>query len=109
LRGIQPADAAAIRFAAAFALAAAGLLVPAAVRPILVVAVIAALALWAAAEGFGEILSGSATDPNTGPLLVLIAAAFWPYPRSATSFIRSSVARIPVRLVRRRARPATLQ
>jgi hypothetical protein len=98
-----------IGFAAAFALAAAGLLVPAAVRPILVVAVIAALALWAAAEGFGEILSGSATDPNTGPLLVLIAAAFWPYPRSATSFIRSSVARIPVRLVRRRARPATLQ
>ena len=65
--------------------------------------------LWGTAEGFGEILSGSATDPNTGPLLVLIAAAFWPYPRSATAFIRSSVARIPVRLVRRRARPATLQ
>jgi hypothetical protein len=24
------------------------------------------------------LLSGSATDPNTGPLLVLLALAFWP-------------------------------
>jgi len=98
-----------IGFAAAFALAAAGLLVPATVRPALVLAVIAALALWVAGEDFGGIFSGSGTDPNTGPLLVLIALAFWPYPRSATAFIFSSVARIPSRLVRRRARPATLQ
>jgi hypothetical protein len=98
-----------IGFAAAFALAAAGLLVPATVRPALVLAVIAALALWVAGEDFGGIFSGSGTDPNTGPLLVLIAPAFWPYPRSATAFIFSSVASIPSRLVRRRARPATLQ
>ena len=50
-----------------------------------------------------------ATDPNTGPLLVLLAVAFWPYPRSATAFIFSRVARMPSRLARRRARPATLQ
>jgi hypothetical protein len=98
-----------IGFAAAFALAAAGLLVPATVRPALVLAVIAALALWVAGEDFGGIFSGSGTDPNTGPLLVLVALAFWPYPRSATAFIFSSVARIPSRLVRRRARPTTLQ
>jgi hypothetical protein len=29
-------------------------------------------------EQFGAIFSGQATDPNTGPLLILIAAAFWP-------------------------------
>jgi len=98
-----------IGFAAVFALVAAGLLVPVTVRPALVLAVIAALALWGAGEDFGGIFSGSATDPNTGPLLVLIALAFWPYPRSATALIFSKVARMPSRLVRRRARPATLQ
>ena len=98
-----------IGFAAAFALAAVGLLVPVTTRPALVLAVIAALALWVAGEDFGGIFSGSGTDPNTGPLLVLIALAFWPYPRSATALIFSRVARMPSRLVRRRARPATLQ
>ena len=75
----------AVGFAAAFALAAVGLLIPVATRSALVLAVIAALALWVAGEDFGGILSGSGTDPNTGPLLVLIALAFWPYPRSATA------------------------
>jgi MYXO-CTERM domain-containing protein len=32
----------------------------------------------AAGEHFGSLFSGSATDPNSGPLLLLIAAAFWP-------------------------------
>jgi len=67
-----------IGFAAVFALTAAGLLVPATVRPALMLAVVAAVALWVTAEHFGGILSGSATDPGTGPLLVLIAVAFWP-------------------------------
>jgi hypothetical protein len=40
--------------------------------------VAAALAVWVAGEDPGEILSGSATNPNTRPLLILIAAAFWP-------------------------------
>ena len=98
-----------IGLAAALALAAVGLMIPVTTRPALVLAVIAALALWVAGEDFGGIFSGSGTDPNTGPLLVLIALAFWPYPRSATAFIFSRVARMPSRLVRRRARPATLQ
>ena len=98
-----------IGFAVAFALAAVGLLVPVTTRPALVLAVIAALALWVAGEDFGGIFSGSGPDPNTGPLLVLIALAFWPYPRSATALTFSRVARMPSRLVRRRARPATLQ
>ena len=36
-----------------------------------------AAALWLA-EGLGGILTGSATDPGTGPLLALLALAFWP-------------------------------
>ena len=32
----------------------------------------------AAGEHFGSLFSGSATDLNSGPLLLLIAAAFWP-------------------------------
>jgi len=66
-----------IAFTAAFALAAAGVLFPATARPALVIAVIAAAA-WAAGEHFGQISSGQATGPNTGPLLILIAIAFWP-------------------------------
>ncbi len=30
------------------------------------------------AEAFGGILSGSGTDPNSGPLLALLALAYWP-------------------------------
>ena len=50
----------------------------------LLYALIAALA-WPArspeargARVFGGILTGQGTDPNTGPLLILLAAAFWP-------------------------------
>lgn len=37
--------------------------------------VAAATFIWVAGESFGGIASGYATDPNTGPLLVLLAAA----------------------------------
>ena len=33
------------------------------------------------ASYFGGILTGSGTDPNTGPLLMLLAAAYWPATR----------------------------
>jgi hypothetical protein len=35
------------------------------------------LLFWVA-EGFGGITTGQATDPNSGPLLILLAACFWP-------------------------------
>jgi hypothetical protein len=38
----------------------------------------AALTIWVVGENFGAIFAGSATDPNSGPLLVLLAAAYWP-------------------------------
>ena len=41
-------------------------------------AVVIAAFIWVVGENFGAILAGSATDPNTGPLLVLLAAAYWP-------------------------------
>jgi hypothetical protein len=47
------------------------------VRPVLVLAILAAAVLWLA-EGFGGMLTGAGTDPNTGPLLGLLALAYWP-------------------------------
>jgi hypothetical protein len=32
----------------------------------------------AAAGGFGELFTGMATDPGTGPVLALVALAYWP-------------------------------
>ena len=64
--------------AALFAVIAVGVLVPAATRPVLALAMVTAAILWVLAQGFGGILTGQGTDPNTGPLLILLAAAFWP-------------------------------
>ena len=68
-----------IGLAVAFGLAAAGLLVPATARAAVLIAALAAAFIWVAGEHFGSLFSGSATDPNAGPLLLLIAAAFWPH------------------------------
>ena len=68
-----------IGLAVAFGLAAAGLLVPATARAAVLIAALAAAFIWVAGEHFGSLFSGSATDPNSGPLLLLIAAAFWPH------------------------------
>jgi hypothetical protein len=47
-------------------------------RVTLVVAVALCALIWVVGEGFGNVFSGSGTDPNTGPLLILMVAAFWP-------------------------------
>lgn len=41
-------------------------------------AVAVAAAIWVFAQGFGGIMAGGATDPNSGPLLALLAVAYWP-------------------------------
>jgi hypothetical protein len=64
--------------AAAFLLIGAGVLFPATARPALVLAVIAGLACWVVGENFGRVLTGTATDPSTGPVLLLLAVAYWP-------------------------------
>jgi hypothetical protein len=50
---------------------------PAAKAALLLALVVAAL-IWVFAEAFGAIMAGGATDPNSGPLLILLALAYWP-------------------------------
>jgi hypothetical protein len=42
-----------------------------------VLAVVVAMAIWSA-EALGGILTGSGTDPDSGPLFALLAVAYWP-------------------------------
>ena len=44
-----------------------------------------AAVIWVIGQAFGMILTGSATDPNSGPLLALLAMAYWPSLTTATS------------------------
>ena len=65
--------------AVVFCLLAVGVYLPApAVRVTVVAAVVAGLLIWIPGQAFGGILAGGMTDPNSGPLLILIAAAYWP-------------------------------
>lgn len=50
----------------------------AACRAVLVLAIVTAFAVWVVGQNFGMIFPGGATDPNSGPLLVLLALAYWP-------------------------------
>jgi hypothetical protein len=75
---------ASIILAAVLATIAPGIHLPLpAVRAVLILAVIAAVAIWVA-QGLGGVFRGSGTDPDSGPLLVLLAAAYWPA-RQATA------------------------
>ncbi len=44
-------------------------------------AIVVAAVIWVFGEAFGTILAGGATDPNSGPLLILLALAYWPLRR----------------------------
>jgi hypothetical protein len=71
--------AASVVLAVALAVIAVGVYLP---RPLaratLALAIVVALVIWVVAEAFGGILAGGGTDPNSGPLLVLLALAYWP-------------------------------
>jgi hypothetical protein len=47
-------------------------------RTFLALGVILNLAYWVLGQGFGGILTGSGTDPNAGPLFILLAFAMYP-------------------------------
>lgn len=47
-------------------------------RLFLSLSVVIAVAGWVAVENFGGILTGATTDVGTGPVLILLALAFWP-------------------------------
>jgi hypothetical protein len=71
--------AASIVLAALLAVVAVGVFLPVpAARAALVLAVAVALVIWIVGQNLGGILAGGATDPNSGPLLVLLALAYWP-------------------------------
>jgi hypothetical protein len=70
-------------FAAAFVLIAAGVFLPVgAARVTLVLAIVLAAVLWLVVQALGGLLAAGATDPESGPLLALLALAFWPAVRA---------------------------
>jgi hypothetical protein len=71
--------AASVALAIALVLIAIGVYLPAPfARASLVLAIVVAVVIWVVAEALGAILASGATDPNSGPLLVLLALAYWP-------------------------------
>jgi hypothetical protein len=77
--------AASIALAAALVLIAGGVCLPARLaRATLLLAIVVSAFIWVFTEAFGAILAGGATDVNSGPLLALLAAAFWP-PRAVAA------------------------
>lgn len=68
-----------IAFTVAFVVIAAAPLFPAtAARATLGAAVLLSLAIWVIAQDLGGILTGSGTDPNSAPVLALLAVCYWP-------------------------------
>jgi hypothetical protein len=55
------------------------------VSPLLVGSIVLSLVLWWATEECGQLLTGTATDVNTGPLLTLLALACWPAHRPSST------------------------
>jgi hypothetical protein len=69
----------AISLAVVCVIVAAGVFAPPQVAQMTVVLAIVVFALiWVAVENFGGILAGSATDPNSGLLVILLALIYWP-------------------------------
>jgi hypothetical protein len=66
-----------VALAVACALVAAGVVIRPVVKPAVAMAIVFALYFWLA-EGLGGIFTGEGTDPNTGLLLILLAACYWP-------------------------------
>lgn len=72
-------QAAAVGLAALLVAIAVSVALPAPVARAGVVGALAVtLLIWVVGENFGGILTGGGTDPNTGPLLALLAVAYWP-------------------------------
>ena len=63
---------------ALIAIAVGIFLPPPLVRSALILALVVAAFIWVFGEAFGQILAGGATDPNSAPLLALVALAYWP-------------------------------
>jgi hypothetical protein len=72
--------------AIALAVIAVGVYLPSpGLRAVLVLAIVVAALIWIFGEAFGEIMAGGATDVNSGPLLILLALAYWPLRKPPTA------------------------
>lgn len=68
-----------VGLAVVLALIAVGVYLPrSAARALLVVAAVLAAVIGVAGQDLGGILTGSGTDPESGPLLILLVLAYWP-------------------------------
>jgi hypothetical protein len=68
-------------------------------RTFLIAAIVLNLAYWVLGQGFGGIFQGGATDPNAGPVFVLLACALYalvPSRESARAAGRARAARLAV-------------
>jgi len=84
---------ASIVLAAALVLIAVGVyLPPPAARGALILAIVVAAVIWVAGEAFGTILTGGGTDPNSAPLLALLALCYWPARTTVTAPARTTAA-----------------
>ena len=71
--------AASIVLAIALVIVAVGVYLPTpAARGTLVLAIVVAAVFWVFGQALGVIMTGGGTDPNSGPLLALLALAYWP-------------------------------
>jgi hypothetical protein len=71
--------AASIVLAIALIIIAVGVYLPSPLaKATLVLAIVVAAFIWVFGEALGAILTGGSTDPNSGPLLALLALAYWP-------------------------------
>jgi hypothetical protein len=71
--------AASILLAVALIVIAVGVFLPPPLaRSALILALVVAAFIWVFGEAFGQILAGGGTDPNSAPLLALLALAYWP-------------------------------
>jgi len=81
---------ASIVLAATLIVIAAGVFLPPPLaRSALILALVMAAFIWVFGQAFGQILTGGATDPNSAPLLALLALAYWP-PATAASHAEGS-------------------
>ncbi|HXJ25666.1 MAG TPA: hypothetical protein VNH17_08205, partial [Streptosporangiaceae bacterium] len=79
---------------------------PAAARAAVAAAIVFGL-VTAAAGGFGELFTGMATDPGTGPILALFALAYWPSRLALTASAGSADPAEPADPSATRARPGS--
>ncbi len=75
-----------VLFAIVCVVVAGGAFAPARITQITLVLAMATFALvWVGVQDFGGILAGGATDPNSAPLVILLALIYWPLAQGDTS------------------------